>query len=61
MNPVYTELYTILKDFIFGTTELTPYMEYVLTLLTTIGVVGTMAVPFVLVGTVIRCFLGVME
>lgn len=51
---IYQNLYDIIQQYIFGGAELTANMDLVATLTATWGVMFLIAIPFILVWSVIR-------
>lgn len=55
MDGIYLSLFSVLQQYIYGLgTELTPDMSLTLTLLSTLGSVFVVSVPFLLVWKVVK-------
>lgn len=55
MDGIYLSLFSVLQQYIYGLgTELTPDMSLTLTLLSTLGSVFIVSVPFLLVWKVVK-------
>lgn len=57
-NGIYQNCYELIQQYIYGGVELTPAMELVTVLISTLGCIALVALPFVLVYFLIRFIIG---
>lgn len=55
---IYQELYTLIHQYIYGGVELTADMSLICTLVSTVGCLFILAIPFIIVWLVIKLILG---